>query len=84
MNATRRNRVTTGDDEFREQLRRMRETHSVGVILVLLAEVVRDEADVEWQAGHLTAEEQSQLVVSALIATGLGLDAIRRPVGEES
>jgi len=71
----------TSDDEFREQLRRMRETHSVGVILVLLAEVVKDEADVEWQAGHLSAEEQSQLVVSALYATGLGVDAIRQKCG---
>ena len=71
----------TGDDEFREQLRRMRETHSVGVILGLLAEVVKDEADVEWQAGHLSAEEQSQLVASALHATGFGVDAIRQKCG---
>ena len=41
----------TGDDEFREQFRHMRKTHSVGVILGLLAEVVKDEADAEFVAG---------------------------------
>lgn len=71
-------------DDVRDRLRTMRETHSVGSILGLLAEVVREEADVEWRTGDLTAEEQSQLVVSALFATGLGLDAIRRPVGGAS
>lgn len=68
-------------DDVREELRRHRRTHSVGSILGLLAEVVREEADREWQANDMTAEEQSQLVVSALFAVGLGLDAIRRRVG---
>lgn len=68
-------------DEVRDGLRAMRGTHSVGSILGLLAEVVKDEADVEWQAGHLSAEEQSQLVASAPFATGLGVDAIRRNCG---
>ena len=68
-------------DDVREELRRHRRTHSVGAILGLLAEVVREEADAEFGAGDMTAEEQSQLVVSALFAVGLGLDAIRRRVG---
>lgn len=68
-------------DEVRDVLRAVRETHSVGAILGLLAEVVREEADAEFGAGDMTAEEQSQLVVSALFAVGLGLDAIRRRVG---
>jgi len=68
-------------DDVREELRRHRRTHSVGAILGLLAEVVREEADREWQVNDMTAEEQSQLVVSALFAVGLGLDAIRRPCG---
>lgn len=70
-------------DDVRDDLRTMRRTHSVGSILSLLAEVVREEADAEWQAGHLSAEEQSQLVSSALLATGLGVDAIRRNCGGE-
>jgi hypothetical protein len=68
-------------DEVRAWLREMRTTHSVGAILGILAEVVREEADVEFGDGDMTAEEQSQLVVSALFAVGLGLDAIRRCVG---
>ena len=65
-------------DDVRERLQAMRQTHSVGSILSLLAEVVRQEADAEFASGDLTAEEQSQLCVSALFAVGLGLDAIRR------
>ena len=68
-------------DEVRDVLRAVRETHSVGSILGILAEVVREEADVEFGVGDMTAEEQSQLVVSALFAVGLGLDAIRRTCG---
>lgn len=68
-------------EEVRDVLRGLRQTHSVGAILGLLAEVVREEADAEFGAGEMTAEEQSQLVVSALFAVGLGLDAIRRPCG---
>ena len=68
-------------DEVRDVLRAIRETHSVGAILSILAEVVREEADAEFGSGDTTAEEQSQLVVSALFAVGLGLDAIRRRVG---
>lgn len=71
-------------DDVRERLRDVRRTHSVGSILGLLAEVVREEADAEGRAGDLTAEEHSRLVVAALFATGLGLDAIRRPVGGAS
>lgn len=65
-------------DDVRDRLKLMRQTHSVGSILSLLAECVKDEADAEFVAGDLTAEEQSQLCVSALFALGLGLDAIRR------
>ena len=65
-------------DQVREQLRAMRQSHSVGSILGLLAEVVREEADAEWRSGDMTAEESSQLAVSALFAVGLGLDVIRR------
>jgi len=68
-------------EEVRDVLRGVRQTHSAGAILGILAEVVREEADHEWQANDMTAEEQSQLVVSALFAVGLGLDAIRRPCG---
>ena len=65
-------------DDVREQLKLMRESHSVGSILSLLAEAVRDEGDAEFLAGDMTAEEQSRLCVSALFALGLGLDAVRR------
>lgn len=65
-------------DDVRAGLRAMRETHSVGSILSLLAEVVQAEAEAEFVAGDLAAEEQSRLCVSALYAVGLGLDAIRR------
>jgi hypothetical protein len=68
-------------DEVREQLRAIRETTSVGAILSLLAEVVGDEADAEFEAGDLSAEECSRLAVAALHAVGLGLDAIRRKPG---
>lgn len=69
-------------DDVKDRLRAMRQTHSVGSILSLLAEVVKDEADAEFASGDLAAEEQSQLVTSALFAVGLGLDAIRRSCGE--
>ena len=36
------------------------------------------EADAEGRAGDPTAEEGSRLAASALFATGMGLDAIRR------
>ena len=65
-------------DDVRDELRTMRATHSVGSILGLLAEVIQEEADTEFVAGDLTAEEQSRLCVSALFAVGLGPDAIRR------
>ena len=68
-------------DDVRDRLRLVRHTHSVGSILSLLAEVVKDEADAEFASGDLTAEENSQLVTSALLALGLGLDAIRRSCG---
>lgn len=77
MNFTHRNRVMSSD-EVREHLRTMRKTHTVGGILSLLAEVVGDEADAEGRAGDPTAAEGSRLAASALVATGLGLDAIRR------
>lgn len=65
-------------DDVRDVLRAVRVTHSVGSILTLLAECVQEEADAEFVASDLTAEEQSRLCVSALYAVGLGLDAIRR------
>lgn len=67
----------TGDDVL-DGLRPTQGTHSVGGILGLLAEAVEEEADVGWRAGHRSAEERSQLVVSA---TGLGVDAIRQNRG---
>lgn len=68
-------------DNVRNDLRAMRATHSIGSILGLLAEVVQEEADADFVAGDLNAEEQSRLCVSALYAVGLGLDAIRRSTG---
>lgn len=72
-----------GDDEFREQLRRMRKTHSVGVILGLLAEVVKDEADAEFVAGDFVAEDQTRIVLGTLYSLSVGVDAVRyRPSRE--
>jgi hypothetical protein len=72
-----------GDDEFREQFRRMRETHSVGVILSLLAEVVKDEADAEFVAGDFVAEDQTRIVLGTLYTMTVGVDAVRyRPTRE--
>lgn len=68
-------------EDVKDLLRAVRGTHSVGSVLSLLAEVVQEEADAEFGAGDLTAEEQSRLCVSALFAVGLGLDAIRRSTG---
>lgn len=63
-----------GDDEFREQFRRMRETHSVGVILSLLAEFV---------AGDFVAEDQTRIVLGTLYTMTVGVDAVRyRPTRE--
>ena len=64
-------------DEVREWLRTMRKTHSVGSILGLLAEVVNDEADVEFVAGDFEAEDQSRIVQGTLYSVSLGVDAIR-------
>ena len=73
----------TSDDDFREQLRRMRETHSVGVILGLLAEVVKDEADAEFVAGDFEAEDQTRIVLGTLYSVSVGVDAVRyRPTRE--
>lgn len=64
-------------DEVREELRRHRRTHSVGAILGLLAEVVRDEADAEFVAGAFEHEDQSRIVVGTLYSVSVGVDAIR-------
>jgi len=73
----------TSDDEFREQFRRMRKTHSVGVILGLLAEVVKDEADAEFVAGDFQAEDQTRIVLGTLYSVSVGVDAVRyRPTRE--
>ena len=64
-------------DEVREWLRDIRETHSVGSILGLLAECVKDEADVEFVAGDFEAEDQSRIVLGTLYSVSLGVDAIR-------
>lgn len=72
-----------GDDEFREQFRQMRKTHSVGVILGLLAEVVKDEADAEFVAGDFVAEDQTRIVLGTLYSVSVGVDAVRyRPTRE--
>lgn len=71
------------DDEFRQQLRHMRKTHSVGVILGLLAEVVKDEADAEFVAGDFQAEDQTRIVLGTLYSLSVGVDAVRyRPSRE--
>lgn len=64
-------------DDVRDRLRAMRQTHSVGSILSLLAEVVRDEADAEFGSGDFEAEDQSRIVLGTLYAVSLGVDAIR-------
>jgi len=69
-------------DEVREELRRMRKTHSVGAVLGLLAEVVRDEADAEFAAGDFGAEDQSRVVLGTLSSVSMGVDAIRYRPGE--
>ena len=69
-------------DEVREWLRTMRETHSVGSILGLLAEVVRDEADAEFVAGDFGAEDQTRIVLGTLYSVSMGVDVIRYRPGE--
>ena len=69
-------------DEVREWLRTMRETHSVGSILGLLAEVVRDEADAEFVAGDFESEDQSRIVLGTLYSVSMGVDVIRYRPGE--
>ena len=73
----------TSDDEFREQFRHMRKTHSVGVILGLLAEVVKDEADAEFVAGDFEAEGQTRIVLGTLYCLTVAVDSVRyRPTRE--
>ena len=76
--------MTTSDDDFREQLRRMRETHSVGVILGMLTEVVKDEADAEFVAGDFDAEDdQTRIVLGTLYCLTVAVDSVRyRPTRE--
>ena len=70
-------------DDVREELRRMRKTHSVGAILGLLAEVMKDEADAEFVAGDFEAEDQTRVVLGTLYSVGVGVDAVRyRPTRE--
>ena len=64
-------------DDVRDRLRTTRETHSVGSILGLLAEVVRDEADAEFVAGDFDAEDQTRIVPGTLSGVSMGVDAIR-------
>ena len=64
-------------DDVRGRLRSMRETHSVGSILGLLAEVVKDEADAEFVAGDFQAEVQTRIVLGTLYSVSMGVDAIR-------
>ena len=73
----------TSDDEFREQFRHMRKTHSVGVILGLLADVVKDEADAEFVAGDFEAEDQTRIVLGTLYCLTVAVDSVRyRPTRE--
>ena len=61
----------------------MRKTHSVGVILGLLAEVVEGEADAEFVAGDFQAEDQTRIVLGTLYSVSVGVDAVRyRPTRE--
>ena len=70
-------------DDVRGRLRTMRETHSVGAILGLLAEVVKDEADAEFVAGEFEAEGQTRIVLGTLYSVSVGVDAVRyRPTRE--
>ena len=70
-------------DEVREELRRMRKTHSVGAVLGLLAECVKDEADAEFVAGDFEAEDQTRIVLGTLYSVSMGVDVIRyRPTRE--
>jgi hypothetical protein len=64
-------------DDVREHLRTMRKTHTLGSILSLLAEVVRDEADAEFVAGDFAAEGQSRVVLGTLYSLSVGVDAVR-------
>ena len=68
-------------DDVRNRLRTMRETHSVGSILGLLAEVVKDEADAEFVAGDFQAEDQTRIVLGTLYSVSMGVDAIRYRAG---
>ena len=76
MKPTSRKRVVTGDG-VREELRRLRMTHPVGVTLGLLAEVVRDEADAEFVAGNFEADDHTRIVPGTLFNVSVGVDAIR-------
>ena len=70
-------------DDVRGRLRTMRETHSVGAILGLLAEVVKDEADAEFVAGDFEAEDHTRIVLGTLYSVSMGVDVIRyRPTRE--
>ena len=64
-------------DDVRDGLRTMRETHSVGSILSLLAEVVKDEADAEFVAGDFEAEDQTRIVLGTLYSVSVGVDSVR-------
>ena len=68
-------------DDVRNRLRTMRETHSVGSILGLLAEVVKHEADAEFVAGDFQAEDQTRIVLGTLSSVSMGVDAIRYRAG---
>lgn len=70
-------------DDVRNRLRTMRETHSVGSIIGLLAEIVKDEADAEFVAGDFVAEDQTRVVLGTLYTVSVGVDAVRyRPTRE--
>ena len=82
MNHNTRKRVTSSDD-VRDRLRTMRETHPVGSILGLLAEVVEGEADAEFVAGDFEAEGQTRIVLGTLYCLTVAVDSVRyRPTRE--
>ena len=59
------------NDGVREELRRIRKTHSVGVTLGSQAEVVKDDS-----------EDHSRIVLGTLYSVSMGVDAIRNRAWE--
>jgi hypothetical protein len=65
------------EKKAKRRLRRMLATFSVGTVLHLLSELVREDADAARRAGDDLAAGQCQKVEAALFVIGLGIDAAR-------